>query len=68
MSIGLLRYQSDFTISDYPEIATINLAFPYSEFQLLVNDCFINEQKNPTHGGLKFVSTMIFQHINDVFT
>lgn len=47
MSIGLLRYQSDFTISDYPEIAAINLAIPYSEFQLLVNDCFINEQQEP---------------------
>ena len=23
------------------------MAFPYSEFQLLVNDCFIDEQKEP---------------------
>ena len=46
MSIGLLRYQSGFTITNYPEVA-INLAFPYSEFQLLVNDCFIDEQKEP---------------------
>ncbi|BDQ48364.1 hypothetical protein EfsSVR2281_01750 [Enterococcus faecalis] len=47
MSIGLLRYQSGFTITNYPEVAAINLAFPYSEFQLLVNDCFIDEQKEP---------------------
>ena len=29
MSIGLLRYQSGFTITNYPEVAAINLAFPY---------------------------------------
>ncbi|PQF57956.1 hypothetical protein CUS66_01185 [Enterococcus faecalis] len=44
MSIGLLRYQAGFTITDYPKVAAINLAFPYPEFQLLVNDCFIDEQ------------------------
>ena len=64
MSIGLLRYQSGFTITNYPEVAAINLAFPYSEFQLLVNDCFIDEQKEPDtwqaeiHFYYDFVSTL----------
>lgn len=59
MSIGLLRYQSGFTITNYPEVAAINLAFPYSEFQLLVNDCFIDEQKSLTLGKLRFIFIMI---------